>query len=90
VAWRPSVSDNNATTERQRKILRRAAAGETFRVRAGDTTVELQRSRSSVIEQLTATGQLSITGDDDFTDFPAPSAGVEPLGVTLDALRQDR
>jgi len=72
------------------EILRRAAAGETFRIRAGDTTVELQRSRSSVIEQLTATGQLSITGDDDFTDFSAPAAGLEPLGVTLDALRQDR
>lgn len=72
------------------EILRRAAAGETFRIRAGDTTVDLQRSRSSVIDQLTATGQLSIASDDDFTDFPVPSTGVEPLEVTLDALRQDR
>ncbi len=72
------------------EILRRAAAGERFRIRAGDTTVDLQRSNPSVIERLTATGRLSATSGDDFADFSEPCDGLEALAVTLDTLREDR
>jgi len=72
------------------EILRRAAAGENFRIRAGDTTVDLQRSCPSVIEQLTATGRLSAPSGDNFADFPEPGVGFESLADTLDALREDR
>lgn len=72
------------------EILRRAAAGEIFRIRAGDATVDLRRSHHTVIEQLSSTGRLSSSNDDDFADFPEPVAGVEPLAVTLDVLRGDR
>ena len=56
-------------------ILRRAAAGESFRIRAGDTTVDLQRSFPSMIEQLASTGRISTASDDDFADFPEPGYG---------------
>ncbi len=72
------------------EILRRAAAGESFRIRAGDTTVDLQRSFPSMIEQLASAGRLSTASDDDFADFPQPDDGLEALADTLDALRRDR
>ncbi len=72
------------------EILRRAAAGESFRIRAGDTTVDLQRSFPSMIEQLTSAGRLSTASDDDFADSPEPGDGLEALADTLNALRRDR
>jgi len=56
-------------------ILRRAAAGESIRIRAGDTTVDLQRSFPSMIDQLASAGRLSTDSDDDFADFPEPGYG---------------
>lgn len=72
------------------EILRRAAAGETFRIRAGDTTVELRRATPDAIERLTAAGLLSPGNTDDFIDFPAPVHSAEPLADILDAIRGDR
>ncbi len=71
-------------------ILRRAAAGESIRIRADDTTVDLQRSFPSMIDQLASAGRLSTASDDDFADFPEPGDGLEALSDTLDALRRDR
>jgi hypothetical protein len=56
-------------------ILRRAAAGESTRIRAGDTTVDLQRSFPSMIDQLASAGRLFTDSDDDFADFPEPGYG---------------
>ena len=57
-------------------ILRRAAAGEPIRVRTGDVAVDLVRAELSVVERLTANGQLTVAADDDFRDFEPPPAGT--------------
>lgn len=71
-------------------VLRRAAAGEVVRVRAGDTVVELRRASASVLGRLEAVGLLTPGQEDDFADFPSPAPGLEPLEETLDALRGER
>ena len=71
-------------------ILRRAASGEQIRIRAGDTTVDLVRSHVTAVDQLSAAGRLSAGNKDMFEDLPAPTAGVEPLEDSLDAVRGDR
>ena len=72
------------------EILRRAAAGEEFRVRAGEATVDVRRSRRGAVDRLAAAGLLSAGSGDDFGDFPPPVDAVEPLDETLDALRGSR
>ena len=69
------------------EILRRAAAGEVFRIRAGDTTVELRRSAPTAVERLRAAGRLRGGGRDDFADFPEPQP--LPDGQTLDELMDE-
>lgn len=74
-------------------VLRRAAAGEVFRIRSGTTTVELRRAATDHLEALTAAGLLSPGNDDDFADFemPAPrTEGAPSLEEILDADRADR
>jgi hypothetical protein len=52
--------------------------------------VDLHRSFPAVVDQLSAAGRLTSGNVDDFADFPEPVAGVEPLDVTMDAVRGDR
>ena len=72
------------------EILRRAAAGERFLIRSGEVFVELRRASPTVVEQLASSGRLSPASSDDFSDFPLPTAGREPVDMTLTDLRGDR
>lgn len=93
-------SGQSTTTISQRQlrndsgdVLRRAAAGEVFRIRSGTTTVELRRAATDHLETLTAAGLLTPGNADDFADFemPAPRAqGAPSLEEILNADRADR
>lgn len=72
------------------EILRRAAAGERFRIRSGSVEVDLHVAHRTAVEHLTAAGRLSPATPDDFADFAEPDAGREPLDETMDAIRAER
>ena len=72
------------------EILRGAAAGEVFRVGAGESAVEVRRAAPDLFAELTAAGLLSPGSDDDFADFPEPAVGIEPIDASVDAVRSDR
>lgn len=71
-------------------VLRRAAAGEVFRIASGDQLVEVRRAVLDPLEALRASGRLTGGNDDDFADFelPEPRAAGEPS--IEDLLAEDR
>lgn len=61
-------------------VLRRAAAGEVFRLRTGETVVELRRAFGDPLEALRSAGRLSSSSGDDFSDYVVPVTD----GVSVD------
>ena len=71
-------------------VLRRAAAGEVFRIRSGETLVELRRAVPDRLEALTAAGLLTPGSDDDFADFEIPAGNGRSVDEILAESREDR
>ena len=71
-------------------VLRRAAAGEVFRIRSGETRVELRRATPDRLDALTAAGLLTPSSDDDLADREIPAGNGRSVDEVLAESRGDR
>lgn len=72
------------------EVLRRAAAGEVFRIASGDAMVEVRRAATDPLEALRAAGLLTPGNTDDFADYQVPVSDGVTLEEHFEADRADR